>query len=245
MSVTLERFLVLSGKGNRRHCSYLIRHKEVTVNGKTVTNNKTLVSHKDTIQHQGELLKMAPLQTFLLWKPPGYICQTGEKDPSALELLPAINGLGLVGRLDRESEGLILATNDGDLSHHLTSPDFHVPKIYNVKVKGAMNKDVLAELCSGLPLDGQTTRPLQGKILRKEGKQTWIQLTLTEGKKRQIRRLCQLVNTEVTRLVRIGIGVLTTAHLEEGQHRELSAEEIKQLGPRPPSPNQDVRDKAQ
>jgi len=227
--ITLERHLVLSGKGNRRKCAYLIRRGEVTVGDKIVTDSKFLVSHTDCVKCDGETLTAAPLQTVLLWKPPGYVCQHGEKDPSAYELLPPIPGLSLVGRLDRDSEGLIIATNDGDLSHHLTSPEHHVPKTYHVKINGRITDKLLQHLCSGLPLDNQSTRPLEGKILRKEGSNTWIQLILTEGKKRQIRRLCEQIDKNVIRLLRVSIGELTTAHLKPKQYRKLKEKELNKL----------------
>lgn len=227
--ISLERYLVLSGQGNRRHCAYLIRQGQVSVNGKVITDSKKKVTDDAEVMLNSQTLKKATLSTWLLWKPPGYVCQTGEKDPAALDLLPKIPGLALVGRLDRESEGLIIATNDGALSHHLTSPDHHVNKIYNVKVNGEVSQSLLTRLCSGLPIEGKSTRPLIGKILRKEGKNTWIQLQLTEGKKRQIRKLCKQVNKSVLRLLRISIGHITSGQLSEGKCRQLTDEEVNKL----------------
>jgi 23S rRNA pseudouridine2605 synthase len=227
--ISLERFLVLCGKGNRRECAYLIRQGVITVNGQTVKDSKKKIAETDSVQQGRDTLKAAPLKSFLLWKPTGSLCQKGEAGPSAYELLPEIHGLALVGRLDKDSEGLIIATNDGDLSFRLTDPEQHLPKTYHVKVKGSVSEDWLTELCSGLHLDGKKTRKLTGKVLRKEGKNTWLQLILTEGKKRQIRRLCEQGDKIVLRLIRVAIGPITTAGLKPEAYRELNENEISQL----------------
>jgi pseudouridine synthase len=227
--LSLERYLVLSGKGNRRQCSFLIRQGEVSVNAKIIKDPKKKINLSDEVLCDKEILKASELKSFLLWKPPGYICQTGEQDACALELLPDVPGLSLVGRLDKDSEGLIIASNDGELSHLLTHPDSHISKVYHVKINGRITDNNMRKLCSGLTLDGKKTRSIDGKVLRKEGKYSHLELCLTEGKKRQIRRLLEMVDKKVLRLLRVSIGTLNTANLKEGQYRELEAEEISSL----------------
>lgn len=224
-SLTLERLLVLSGLGNRRHCAWLVRQGEISVNGRTARDSKKKIGPDAEIRHGDRLLSPADLQTWMLHKPVGTICQTGEDLPAAIDLLPRGIGLGLIGRLDVESEVLILATNDGDLAHRLAHPDHHVCKTYHVTVGDPVDDETLTRLCSGLPLDGKPTRPLAGRHLQPDR----IELELTEGRKRQIRRLCESCGLRVTRLVRIRIGDLELGDLGPGQSRRLDDDEISRL----------------
>ncbi|MGE4159282.1 MAG: pseudouridine synthase [Planctomycetota bacterium] len=227
--LSLERHLVLSGLGNRRECAKLIRDGKVTLNGKVVRDSKKIVPADSKVKMGSRELSPAPLKIYLLHKPPGYVCQTGEEAPPALELLPPDMGLSLVGRLDKESEGLIMATNDGDLAHRLTHPDHGIAKTYRVAVTPRLDTGTLARLCSGLPLDGTPTQPLKGRILSHKDSTSHIELELREGKKRQIRRLCEAVGRKVLRLERLAIGPVKLGNLAPGSWREATTAERRIL----------------
>lgn len=227
--LSLERHLVLSGLGNRRECAKLIRDGKVTVDGRTERDSKRSVPAGSTVCMGSRELRCAPLKVYLLHKPPGYVCQTGEAAPPALGLLPPDMGLALVGRLDVESEGLIIATNDGDLAHRLTHPDHEIPKTYRVTVSPRMDDTSLRRLCSGLRIDGTPTLPLEGRILGHKEGSSQIELILKEGKKRQIRLLCKAVSRQVVRLERLAIGPVKLGSLRKGAWREATPAELKSL----------------
>jgi pseudouridine synthase len=145
-----------------------------------------------------------------------------------------------VGRLDRDTSGLLVLTNDHRLGERLTSPEHHVPKTYHARVDGVPDAQALRALREGLPLDDGETRPARVRVLgaargapaagRSEGRvSTWLEIVLTEGRNRQVRRMCAAVGHEVLELVRVRVGRLSLGNLAPGQWRELSAEEVKAL----------------
>ncbi|MDI3279850.1 MAG: pseudouridine synthase, partial [Bacillota bacterium] len=134
-----------------------------------------------------------------------------------------------VGRLDLESEGLLLLTNDGELAHLLTHPRYHVPRVYRVWVEGVPSDEVLQAFHRGIPLEDGVTAPAQAKLVDKTASSAVLEITLYEGKKRQVRRMCAALGHPVRRLVRIAIGPLTLGHLPPGRWRSLTPEEVSAL----------------
>jgi pseudouridine synthase len=226
---TLERILVRCGLGNRRYCAWLVRQGHVRIKGRIARDAKKNYAIGGEIIVNGKRHHPAPLQTWKLNKPPGIRCQSGEGEKSAIDFFPQNLGLGLIGRLDKESEGLILASNDGDLAYHLTHPEHAIEKFYRVSVSGRVSEQDFKKLCSGLPLDGKKTKALRGEILERGRKETLLLLILKEGKKRQIRRLCAKLGYPVNKLQREGIGKLNLDRLPSGQVEKLTKEELDSL----------------
>jgi 23S rRNA pseudouridine2605 synthase len=205
----------------------------VTVDRQVVTELGTKVDpSKQRIYVDGEPVRMERKRYFLLFKPKGVVCTA--HDPAnrvkAIDLLPRDFGrLFTVGRLDETSEGLLLVTNDGDLAHRLAHPRFQVERRYRVLVAGVPTPQTLAELKRGLHFAEGKFRVRDVRQLKSKGKSTILELTLTEGQNREIRRLLARVGHKVMALRRIAFGPLRLGDLEAGEFRELSPAEVKGL----------------
>lgn len=239
MKERLQKILAHAGVGSRRACEKLIAQGEITVNGKKVIEPGMKVDPEtSTIKVNGKLLNVAvtnkTYQYLVLYKPRGYLTAVKpdkEGRPTLLDLLPSRVKARMypVGRLDFNSEGLLLLTNDGELAYRLTHPRFKVPKTYEVKVHGIPSKQILNRLSRGIVLEEGKTRPASVKILRVTGNNTWLLFTIYEGKKRQIRRMCEKVRLPVSKLRRSKFGPITLKGLERGHFRVLLPEEIQKL----------------
>ena len=212
----------------------------MSVNGERVTDvGIKLDPDKYTIKVRGKVIDTShredSFQYLILHKPRGVLTtmkEDPEDRPTLLNLLnPKVlkHRLYPVGRLDFNSEGLLLLTNDGELAHRMTHPRFKVPKTYEVKVHGVPPRRILDFLAQGVNLEDGRTRPAKVKILRVTGKNSWLLMTINEGKKRQIRRMCEKMRYPVTKLRRIKIGPLQLRGLAIGKFRHLSEREIQKL----------------
>lgn len=231
--VRLQKFLAEAGLGSRRACERLIQEGAVTVNGVVVrTLGMRVDPARDDVRYRDKPLRLPPRVYVALHKPPGYLCS--RHDPhhahTIFDLLPArFRSLYPVGRLDKDSEGLLLLTNDGAFSLRLTHPRYKMPKQYRVIVAGAVSEEVLRRLEAGVVREGEHLRA-DRVVMRKRTRQlTELAVWLTQGRKRQIRRMLQAVGHPVMRLVRVGIGPLSLGELAAGQWRFLSHEEVQQL----------------
>jgi 23S rRNA pseudouridine2605 synthase len=239
MEERLQKILAHAGVGSRRACEKLIAQGEVTVNGRNVIEPGIKVDPEtSTIKVNGKLLNVAVTnkthQYLVLYKPKGYLTTVKpdkEGRHTLLNLLPSRVKTRVypVGRLDFNSEGLVLLTNDGELAYRLTHPRFKVSKTYEVKVHGVPSKQILNRLSRGIMLEEGRTQPASVKILRVTGRNTWLRFTIYEGKKRQIRRMCEKVHLPVSKLKRIKIGPITLKGLERGHFRVLLSEEVQKL----------------
>ena len=231
MEERLQKILARAGVGSRRECERLIAQGAVMVNGETVTDlGLKFDPDKAAIKLHGKLLHvdaeptLKNAQYIILYKPRG-VLTTMKPDAKGrrtmLDLLPAKLKTRVfpVGRLDFNSEGLVLLTNDGELAYRMTHPKFKLPKVYEVKVHGLPTKKILDILAHGVYLEDGRTQPAKVRILRTTGKNTWLKFIIHEGKKRQIRRMCEKVRLPVTKLKRVKIGPLTLRGLERGQLR--------------------------
>ncbi len=204
----------------------------VTINGQVVTLLGTQVDPaRDVIAVDGVPVRLPTHCTLMLHKPAGVI--TTRSDPRArdtvMALLPAIPGLHPIGRLDKDTTGLLLFTNDGDLTYVLTHPKHHVNKIYRAWVEGVAGQEALGQLRAGVLLEDGLTSPAEVKrVLTREGR-TLLDITIHEGRKRQVRRMLQAVDHPVISLSRTRLGPLTLGDLAEGQWRELTADEVRAL----------------
>lgn len=240
MEERLHKILAHAGVGSLRECEKLILQGEVTVNGQTIAEVGVKVDPETSaIKVRGKRLHLTDspqkYHYFLLHKPAGYLTTMKpdpEGRPTLLDLLWKIKGaarLYPVGRLDFNSEGLILLTNDGELAYRLTHPKFKVPKIYQVKVHGIPTQHQLDVLSHGVMLDDGKTQPAAVKIIRVTGKNAWVLVTISEGRKRQIRRMCEKIRLPITKLRRISIGPLKLQDLERGQYRTMLPHELAAL----------------
>src|SRR4051812_11808095 len=226
----LNRFLAAAGIGSRRHCDELIAAGQVTINGKTCTDFSVQPSARDHVKVNGKLVHVAPPLTIILHKPAGFV--STRSDPHArdtiFDLLPAkFSHLFNVGRLDTQTEGLLLLTNDGDLSQTLTHPRYKVEKEYEVTIDRAWDPTLKIKLLKGIILDGK--RAQLGSLREVSPRQ--LRVTLRQGLNRQIRRMFEAVGYQVKQLVRIRIGNLRLGDLPRGHWRPLTSSELASLQP--------------
>lgn len=231
--VRLQKRMAQLGIASRRESERLISAGRVSVNGQLVTELGTRVAPEDAIAVDGRIVE-GPAGTIViaLHKPIGVICSA--RDPegrtTVYDLLPGdMPHLAYVGRLDFNTSGLLLLTNDGELARTLCLPDSHVPRVYEAKVRGQLTKAAIRSIEGGIPLDGRPTRPVEVERIPSQSKHDWLRLTLFEGKNRQVRRILEAVGHPVTRLRRVAFGELGLEGLREGAWRELSGKEVASL----------------
>lgn len=231
--VRLARFLAAGGLASRRACEDIIRAGRVTVNGQAVTTPAcTVVPDRDQVLCDGRpVCPQRPL-CLLLNKPVGYTCSARDDHAERLvyELVPKNLGrLFSVGRLDRDSEGLILLTNDGDLAQRLAHPSGGIRKVYHVEVRGRVDAETLGALRRGIVDDGEFLKPLAVTLHRLSRGRIGLAMTLQEGRKREVRRLCAAQGLAVLRLRRVAFGPLRLGSLPAGAWRDVSAAELEAL----------------
>ncbi len=231
--VRLQKFLANAGVTSRRKAEELIRAGRVTVNGGAVTELGTRVDPAhDRVTVDQRVIAPATVVWIALHKPAGYLTSRGDPQgrPTVYTLLPSAHrGLFYVGRLDFDTEGLVLLTNDGDRAHRLQHPRFCVPRVYDVSVEGAVDAARSAQLLRGVQLEDGPARLLEAQVLERSARMTVLRVTLAEGRKREVRRIFAAVGQRVVRLVRIRYGPIALGALRPGAWRELSASEIAAL----------------
>lgn len=229
----LQKILAHAGIGSRRHCEDLILQGRVTVDGHKVRELGTRVDpERQKIAVDGELIKRERHVYWLVNKPRGYLCTSHDPAgrPVILDLVPHVTQrVYTVGRLDEESEGLVLLTNDGDLAFRLMHPRFGVEKTYVVQVAGTPSREDLDKLLKGVWLSEGPVRACRVKRLKKQGESTWLQIVLSEGKNREIRRMLARLGHKVMRLQRVAIGPVELGTLGKGKARRLSLPELTAL----------------
>ncbi len=239
----LARFLAHAGIASRRHSEELIAAGRVQVNGLTVTTQGARIDpSSDRVSVDGKAVE-APAQHvyILLHKPTGYVSTVHDPQgrPTVLDLLPpALRALHVypVGRLDIDTSGLLLLTNDGDFALHLTHPRFSMEKHYRAFVQGHPSATTLDILRNGITItedngNRHKTAPAQVRLLKRVGSNSWLALTIHEGRKRQVRRMLAAAGHPVMQLERVGIGKLTLSNLPSGQWRNLTKAEIGMMRP--------------
>lgn len=237
----LARFLARAGVASRRHAEEMIAAGRVQVNGVVVNVQGTRIDPgHDVVSVDGHLVNISTEHVYiLLHKPVGYVSTARDPQgrPTVLDLLPQeLRHLRVypVGRLDIDTSGLLLLTNDGDFALHLSHPRFSMEKRYHVLVQGCPGEAKLEALRRGVDIvedDGRTRRtaPAQVELLRRAGMNCWLALTLHEGRKRQVRRMLAAIDHRVLQLVRAGIGPLTMGNLTAGKWRYLTDEEVRSI----------------
>jgi pseudouridine synthase len=229
----LQKVLAHAGVASRRKAEDLIRQGRVSVNGRTVTQLGTKVDPgRDKIRVDGQRVQVATSQTYLMLNKPRGVLSTMEDDRGrrALDdLVQAPVRLYPVGRLDVNSEGLILLTDDGELANLLTHPRYRHEKEYRVLVNGHPSSKTLAAWQRGVVLDGQSTAPAKVDVIRREKDASLLRIVMHEGRKRQIRRVASLLGHPVRELKRVRLGPLYLGALDVGQWRYLTGKEIGEL----------------
>jgi len=230
----LQKFMAHAGIGSRRNCEELILQGKVKVNGQIITILGTKIDPEmDEIEVNNKLIKeKEDMLYILLNKPDGYVTtsQDPQGRPTVIDLIKEINKrIYPVGRLDYETEGLLLLTNDGELAYRLTHPKYKVNKVYQALVKGRPSNEAIEHLRRGVLLEDGLTEPAEIKILDKIANNTLIELTIHEGKNRQVRRMCKAVNHPVINLKRTKIGSLDLGNIKLGSFRFLTKDELRWL----------------
>jgi 23S rRNA pseudouridine2605 synthase len=225
----LAKFLASAGVASRRASEELIRARRVTVNGETLTDPARDVSDADTVEVDGTLVTAERERVvYALNKPAGVVSTASDpqRRPTVVSLVDSPGRLYPVGRLDIDTTGLILLTNDGDLANRLTHPRFEVPKTYRAKVaRPPVSERALRALRSGVTLDDGPTAPARVRRVEPDV----LEITIHEGRKRQVRRMCEHVGHRVRRLERIAFGPLKLGDLKPGRSRRLTPAEIDEL----------------
>jgi 23S rRNA pseudouridine2605 synthase len=233
MEQRLQKIIAEMGVASRRKAEELIAEGRVKVNGKVAVIGMKADPARDHIKVDGKLLVTPEKKVYLIfYKPRGVV--TSLSDP---EGRPTVNNFlrGIkervfpVGRLDYDSEGMLILTNDGDFAHAIMHPSKKIPKTYLVKVKGVLQGEEMEKLRKGIRLDRTVTAPAKIKRLRKTEQNSWIEMTIYEGKKRQIRRMLERVGHPVMRLMRIRIDGLEMGDLKPGMLRQIAPEEMKTI----------------
>jgi len=237
MKKRLQKILSELGIASRRKAEELILQGSVTVNGRVATIGMKADPEEDHIKVAGKLVagpqqKGIPKVYLMFHKPKGVVTTLSDPEgrPAVKDYLNEVkHRVFPVGRLDFDSEGLLLLTNDGDLAHALLHPSHEIPKTYLVKIKGEIEEEKVGILRRGVKLEDGITLPARVKRVRKSENNSWIEMTIREGKKRQIRRMLEKVGHPVLKLKRVSIGPLQLGALKPGEMRRLTQEELRAM----------------
>ncbi len=229
-AVRLNAYLARSGVASRRRADELILAGRVTVNG-APAQLATRVGSRDLVELDGRRVELQALAYVLLHKPAGVV--TTAKDthgrPTVVDLVDHAVKVVPVGRLDADTTGALLLTNDGPLAHRLAHPRYGVEKVYEVEIEGAPGDAALAGLRDGIELDDGRTAPARARVLRRGRESSVLELTLHEGRKHQVKRMCEAVGHPVRRLHRSRYAGLELGDLAPGEWRELTRAEVESL----------------
>jgi 23S rRNA pseudouridine2605 synthase len=230
----VQKLLAQAGISSRRRAEQLIREGRVTVNGRPVKLGDSARSGKDIIAVDGERIGPGPEKKLYLalHKPRGFVTtmedERGRK--CVAELVKDVPGrVYPVGRLDKDSEGLLLMTNDGGFANAVAHPSTHVAKTYRVTLRPGISEEQLIKLSTGIELDGRRTAPAKARVLEQQPGRAVVEIVLYEGRNREIRRMCEFLGLEVARLKRTAVGPVRLSLLPQGKYRELTKEEVSGL----------------
>ncbi|MCD6359362.1 MAG: rRNA pseudouridine synthase [Armatimonadetes bacterium] len=230
----LQKLLARAGLGSRRKCEEIIRAGRVTVNGEVVTRMGARASADDDIRVDGQPIELPSGHVYLkLNKPPGYVTTRDDPQgrPTVMDLVPAELRTRVfpVGRLDLDTTGLLLLTDDGELAQRLIHPSHHVPKEYVVDVEGTPGEGKLHRMRHGLRLDDGFTQPCEVTLLDTAAGESRLRVIIQEGRNRQVRRMFEAIGHPVRRLKRVALGPLGLGELSLGEVRELTPAQVAAL----------------
>ncbi len=228
----INKYLAACGMASRRDCDNLIAEGRVQVNGKKASVGMD-VNEEDDVYVDGRKAVLQKSEYYILNKPKGYICSVSDDKgrKTVLDLMPKnVGRIYPVGRLDYDSEGLLILTTDGALAQRLTHPSNEVPKTYLVKIEGTCTEAALNPIRSGVEIEGgYVTKKCKAHIVETDKNYTKIHVTLTEGKNREVRKMFAAIGKEVALLKRIKVGEITLRGLDRGAYRKLTAQEVQYL----------------
>ncbi len=233
--VRLQKYMADLGIASRRKSEQMIADGMVKVNGRVATIGDKVNPKKDKVTVKGRKIAAgarAKRYYIMLNKPRGYVTTMSDEmgRKCVAELVKDIPArIYPVGRLDRDSEGLLLMTNDGEFANKVTHPSKHVYKVYRVTVRPAINEEQLVEMSSGMVIDGRKTAPAEVRVVQREEGRCVLEIILREGRNRQIRKMCEQLGLEVPRLKRIAVGQVKLGGLKSGAWRELTKDEVHRL----------------
>lgn len=231
--VRLQKYLAECGVASRRKCEELIDAGKVKVNGAVASIGDKINPKKDTVIVNGKKIVEQKNYTYImLHKPRGFITtMSDEMDRKCVaELIKDVPvRVYPVGRLDRDSEGMLLFTNDGEFANAMTHPAKHVPKTYRVTVRPSITEEQITSLTQGVIIEDRKTAPAEVRVIEKQEGRVVLEIILYEGRNRQIRKMCEEVGLEVARLKRTAIGSIKLGMLHQGSWRELTDDEIRKL----------------
>ncbi len=226
----LNKFLSTAGVASRRKCDNLIAHGKITVNGRIANVGDSIDENKDVVIYNGNTIKISnEFVYYKLNKPKGYICSASDEKgrKTIYELLPKEGRLFSVGRLDYNTEGLILLTNDGDFAKKLSHPSFEIEKEYIVTIEGKILESELAVLRNGVvEKDGNKLPKAKVKAIKFDGKITRLSVVIHEGKNRQIRRMFEAIGKDIVLLKRVSVGPFVLGNISRGTYKPFSVEEM-------------------
>ena len=229
----INRYLAQCGLGSRRKCDELVESGHIFINGEKVTELGAKVSPKDKVEYKGKTLRPVKRLEYWAYFKPRQIMVTKDDPEGRPTIYDVLRRDGLdadllkyVGRLDYLSEGLLLLTNDGDLIHALTHPRFRIKKVYLVRTGRPLEKPEISKLIDGIESEGQLLRAAAVNPVDIKDEQCWYEVTLFEGKNRQIRRMFEGIDHEVRKLRRTAFGSVKLGEMRTGEFRELTAREI-------------------
>ena len=231
--IRIQKHLSQCGVASRRKAETLIEQGKVKVNGRVAQIGDSVDPKRDKVTVSGKTVVATTEKRYImLYKPRGFVTTMhDEKDRKCVSDLVKDVGVTVfpVGRLDKNSEGLLILTNDGDFANHLTHPSSHVNKTYRVTVNGAVNDEQIDKMSSGIKLDDKTTQPCDVFVIERKADRTVLIFTIHEGINRQIRRMCEAVGLEVIRLKRTEIAGVKLGMLPQGKWRDLNEREMRRL----------------
>ncbi len=229
----LQKVIANSGYTSRRKAEDLITQGKVKVNNKIVTELGTKVTSKDIIHVEGKLIQTEEKVYYVLYKPEGYVSTTSDEfgRKTVLDLVSTTKRVYPVGRLDYDTSGVLLLTNDGEFTNIMTSPKNHVEKEYRVRLSGLLRKEESTLICRGIQLDTYKTKKakIRDVSYNKKNLTTLATIIITEGKYHQVKKMFEFTGHKVLKLKRVRFGFVTLDHMKIGEHRLLKPYELKQL----------------
>lgn len=231
--IRLQKYLSMCAVASRRKAEELIAQGKVKVNGKVAQIGDKISPKHDTVTVSGRKIVGSRKHYYImLHKPRGYIT-TMDDEMGRKCVAELVRDVGArvypVGRLDKDSEGLLLMTNDGEFANHMTHPSKHIPKTYRVTVRPDVTEDMLTAFATGMEIDGRITAPADAHIIEKQDNRVVMEIVLYEGRNRQIRKMCESLGLELARLKRTSMGSLKLGMLPPGKWRELKEDEVHKL----------------
>ena len=231
--IRISRYLAKAGLASRREAEKLILDRRVTLNGDTVIEPWRNCTNKDVLKLDGIIVRQSiSTALYQLHKPVGYLSTSkdamGRK--TIFDLIDSkLDHLMIIGRLDYNSEGLIILTNNGELKRYLELPKNRIERVYKVKIKGHLTSSNLTSIKKGLSLEGLNYRPIAARVLERNSSHSWIEMVLTEGKNREIRKILASFNLTVVRLIRHRFGPFKLGNLQTGKSKKLKLEDFTDL----------------